>query len=77
MPKAPGLRGEYVRPTNDGAGAQRGGSQVPAAENKIDAIRQAKQLAKATPLGQVVIRKLDGKIETEHTYGVEPRRHKG
>lgn len=46
-------------------------------ENKADAVQSAKDLAKAQPLGQVVIHGRDGKIQTEHTYGKDPHPPKG
>ena len=46
-------------------------------ETKDPAIDRAKQIAKAAPLGQVVIKKQDGTIQTEHTYGKDRRRSKG
>lgn len=41
-------------------------------ENKTDAVQKAKELAKSQELGQVVIHKRDGQIQTEHTYGKDP-----
>jgi hypothetical protein len=41
-------------------------------ENKADAVAHARDLVKNLPLGQVVIHKQDGTIETEHTYGRDP-----
>jgi|GEM_PF-1164631 len=41
-------------------------------ENKADAVENAKDLAKAQPLGRIVIHGMDGKIQTEHTYGKDP-----
>lgn len=40
--------------------------------SKEAAVSQAKGLAKSAPLGQVVIHKGDGTIQTEHTYGKDP-----
>lgn len=45
--------------------------------NKTDAVGQAKNLAKAQPLGQVIIHGQDGKIQTEYTYGKDPFPPKG
>jgi len=56
---------------------QRGGGQVSTHAKKETAIGKAKSLAKAATLGQVVIKKQNGKIQTEHTYGADPRRRKG
>ena len=41
-------------------------------DNKADAIERAKELAKSHPLGQVIIHKQDGIIQTEYTYGNDP-----
>jgi hypothetical protein len=77
MPK----RGVYnVNPTGDGdwevkeKGAER---SVKVFEGKADAIARAKELAQKASLGQVVVRKDDGKIQTEYTYGEDPRRTPG
>jgi hypothetical protein len=40
-------------------------------------VQSAKDLAKAQPLGQVVIHRTDGQIQTEHTYGKDPHPPKG
>jgi len=40
-------------------------------------IDQARKLAKSKPLGQIVIHKSDGKIQTERTYGRDPYPPKG
>lgn len=42
-------------------------------DTKDAAVDRAKELAKSQPLGQVVIHKQDGTIQTEHTYGADPR----
>lgn len=44
---------------------------------KVDAVARAKDLAKSQPLGQIVIHKQDGSIQTEHTYGQDPHPPKG
>jgi len=41
-------------------------------DTKADAVAHAKELAKKQPLGQVVIHRQDGTIQTEHTYGRDP-----
>ena len=41
-------------------------------ETKAPAVERAKELAKRQPLGQVVIHKQNGTIQTEHTYGKDP-----
>lgn len=50
---------------------------VAEAQNKKDAIGIAKKLAKRAKLGQVIIHKMDGKIQREYTYGKDPRSSKG
>lgn len=46
-------------------------------EKKSDAVIEGKKLAKNTALGQLVIHKQDGSIQTEYTYGADPRSSKG
>lgn len=46
-------------------------------ENKVDALEQAKNLAKSNTLGQVIVHGTNGKIQTEHTYGKDPFPPKG
>lgn len=47
------------------------------AEKKTEAVAKAKELAKKAKLGQVIVHKKDGKIQTEYTYGEDPRTSKG
>lgn len=56
------------------AGATRVVSVYP---TKAQAIDLAKTLAKCWPLGQVKVHGVDGKIQTEYTYGKDPRRFRG
>ena len=46
-------------------------------EQKVDAVERAKELAKNAPLGQVIIHKKDGTIQTEYTYGKDPEKYPG
>jgi DNA modification methylase len=46
-------------------------------DKKADAVQRAREVAKNQPISQVVIRKLDGTIQTEHTYGKDPYPPKG
>ncbi len=46
-------------------------------ETKAKAVERAKEPAKNQGLGQVVIHKQDGTIQTEHTYGKDPYPPKG
>jgi hypothetical protein len=41
--------------------------------SKEEAIEHARKLAKAAPLAQVIIHKQNHEIETEYTYGADPR----
>jgi len=47
------------------------------ADTKHEAVAKAKELAKKTKLGQVIVHKKDGKIQTEYTYGEDPVKTKG
>jgi Uncharacterized protein conserved in bacteria (DUF2188) len=42
-------------------------------DDKDNAVRQAKDLAKEHELGQVIVHTRDGKIAEEFTYGDDPR----
>ena len=42
-----------------------------------NAVNHARELAKANQPSQVIIHTRDGRIETEHTYGDDPRDVKG
>ena len=44
---------------------------------KTRAIAAGKKQAKAGGLGQIIIHKKTGGIQTEYTYGADPRRSKG
>jgi len=46
-------------------------------DKKSDAVQNAKELAKSQSLGQVVIHRKDGIIQTEYTYGKDPCPPKG
>ncbi len=41
-------------------------------ENKEDAIKRGRELAKRKTPGQLVIQKRDGKFQTEYTYEYDP-----
>ena len=56
------------------AGAQRASANV---STKQQAVEKGRELAKNAPLGQLVIHKGDGKIQTEHTYKKDPYPPKG
>lgn len=76
-----GKRGVYhVTPNDEGGwdvtkrGAERASSTH---ETKADAVDRGRELAKNQPLGQLVIHKQNGTIQTEHTYGEDPHPPKG
>lgn len=46
-------------------------------DNKDNAVSHAKDLAKAAPLGQVIVHTRDGKIAEEFTYGDDPSKSVG
>jgi hypothetical protein len=59
-------------------GKQRGGGVVATASTKEQAVRKTVQAAKSSGGdAQVVIRKADHTIQSERTYGRDPRRRKG
>ena len=47
------------------------------AETKAAAVERTIELAKQAPLGQVVIHKGNGAIQSERTYGKDPRKYLG
>lgn len=46
-------------------------------DKKSDAVKRAKELAKKAKLGQVIVHKKDGRIQTEYTYGNDPKKTEG
>jgi len=44
---------------------------------KTEAVREAARVGRENGNAQVIIKKRDGKIESERTYGKDPRRSKG
>jgi len=46
-------------------------------ENKEEAIKKARAIAKKQELGQLKIHGKNGQIQTEYTYGADPKRYKG
>ena len=70
----------HVTPnSNGGWDVKKEGGRRPSAhaDRKSDAIARGKELAKKVPLGQIKIRKQDGKIQTEYTYVKDPHPPKG
>lgn len=45
--------------------------------SKAAAVSLAKSLAKRAPLGQVIVHGDNGRLQTEYTYGKDPRRTRG
>lgn len=45
--------------------------------SKVNAVKAGKRLAKHTRLGQLIVHKKNGKIQTEYTYKKDPKRYKG
>ncbi len=70
----------WVSPHGDGSwnaksqGAERAAGNF---QNKSDAIERAKEIAKNASLGQVKIQNEKGRIQTEYTYGKDPRKYPG
>lgn len=46
-------------------------------DRKEQAVERGRELARSQELGQLFIRGIDGKIQTEHTYGKDPFPPKG
>jgi hypothetical protein len=71
----------FVSPNSDRGGwdVKREGAERASKhfETKADAIGFGKQVAQKSDLGQLKIQKQDGKIQTEYTYGKDPRSSKG
>jgi hypothetical protein len=69
----------HVTPAGDDWRVKRAGAERADSihENKADAIARAKVLAKQAPLGQVRVHRGDGEIQTEYTYGKDPRKTPG
>jgi uncharacterized protein YdaT len=74
----PNRKVEHVVPRSGGRWAVKAKNVDKASsihDNKDEAIRRAKELAKDAPLGQIIIHKKDGTIQTEHTYGKDPEKY--
>lgn len=69
----------HVVPAENGWEVKKEGNKRASAKARLkaDAVSEAKRLAKKAKLGQVIIHKKDGKIQTEYTYGEDPRETKG
>jgi hypothetical protein len=69
----------HVTPSGSGWSVRRAGAARADSihDNKPDAITRAKDLATRGALGQVKVHRRDGEIQTEYTYGRDPRRLRG
>ena len=69
----------HVTPAREGWRVKRAGAGRADSihENKTGAIARAKALANHAALGQVKVHRRDGEIQTEYTYGKDPRRSAG
>jgi hypothetical protein len=69
----------HVTPTGEEWRVKRTGARRAASvhESKARAIARAKELAKHAGLGQVKVHRGDGVIQSEYTYGRDPRRSPG
>jgi hypothetical protein len=69
----------HVTPKGDAWRVKRAGTRRADSihANKTDAVARAKALANRTALGQVKVHRRDGEIQTEFTYGRDPRRTAG
>lgn len=58
---------------------RRRGAATPAAveSTKKAVVRRAAEIARSQQPSQVIIRKMDGTIQEERTYGADPRRTEG
>jgi hypothetical protein len=45
-------------------------------KTKMAAVDRGKELAKRAPICQIKIHRQDGKIQTEHTYGEDPKKYR-
>ena len=65
----------YVNPRPDGSWEVKAqGATRPSSvhDTKADAVAQGRGMAGKQRLGQLIIKKQDGTIQTEHTYGKDP-----
>jgi hypothetical protein len=69
----------HVTPAGDAWRVKRAGTRRADSihSHKFDAIARAQALAKRRGLGQVKVHRHDGEIQTEYTYGKDPRRTAG
>ncbi len=71
----------FVQPNKDRGGwdvKKQGGDRASAHfDTKQEAVEAGRGLARGADPAQLIIKKLDGKIQTEHTYGNDPKRYRG
>ena len=70
----------HVTPKGDGqwqGKLERASRASVVGNDKADVVEATKDLARGSKLGQIVIHRGDGVIQTEHTYGEDPERYKG
>lgn len=70
----------HVTPRSDGQwqGKLAGASRASVVgEDKAHVVDATKEFARSSGLGQIVIHRGDGVIQTEHTYGHDPEKYKG
>lgn len=74
-----GRRRYHVAKRDDGWEVKaEGAKRASAVEGrKVEAVERARQIAQNQSPSQVVIHKMDGTIQTEHTYGDDPHPPKG
>ena len=75
MPKR--MRIDVTHDKRQGAWVTKGGGESYSFSTKKQAVDGAVAAARQAGNAQVVIRKMDGKIQSERTYGNDPRRTKG
>ena len=61
-----------VQPQGNGWDVTKGGKPVSHHRTKDVAVEKGRRLAKAEDLGQLVIKKQNGRIQEERTYGADP-----
>jgi Uncharacterized protein conserved in bacteria (DUF2188) len=71
------LRLTVAHSKKDGVWTLKGGSADQTFRTKQDAVRRAASEGRAHGHAQVIIKGLDGKIQSERTYGADPRRTPG
>ena len=75
MPKR--TRIDVTHNKRDGEWVVKGGGEEHRFASKTQAVQAATAAGRSLGNAQVVIKKMDGKIQSERTYGSDPRRTKG